>query len=465
MPWKPWSSRVTRTSTERGAARGDRRFRRALTATTVVLALLCGGLAVLAAGQGPKVSAVQVDVQAVVERPGQQLRLFANQVLAQVAESEVVIDPPARFAVEVSGDVVAITFLEALRYDTEYAVRIEAVTSPYVATESTLTTAFTTPGAEVWQLQRADPAGTVFRGDVLGRMQSVVTAPRIQSFALLKDAVVYTQLGADLRSAITIASVDGAFSEQIPLPADTTLRGFAVDPGGTVLGFQATSLDDGPFAADTLVLVDLEAGRTPVPVTGLDGTPLHVLAWQFEPAGGILALASDGLVTRIGADGVPLPLGRFDELGTLSPDGSRVFVGRTGEGAVLDLSDGTSTPFEPSGLGDRVPVLSAARFLPDGDVLVPAVQADAGILTYSLLRLSADGAFEQSLFELVGGAIAQFTVSPNGQFAALAIIPDVRNSRSDLYGAEAMSTSVETVMVDVESGEEVGRLPGFATRW
>ena len=455
---------MTRTSTEsRRDARGDRRFRRALLTVVVALAVACAGVAAIGIAQGPRLSSLRVDEIAVTHQAGQQLRIFTNQAIAQVDDSQVTIEPAAPHTIDVSGDVIAITFGHALRYDTEYTVRIDGVTSPYVSIASTVTARFTTAKADAWLLARGVPSDVIVRTTLSGDREQVYAGTRIQSFAVLKDALAIATVGTDHLSTLSITSLDGVHSEQVPLPSGTSLRGLAVDPGGTVLGFQLTSLGGGVIAPDTLYLVDLEAGRDLVPVTGLDGTPLRAIDWQFEPSGGILALTNEGMLTRIGTDGLAVPLGRVDSLGEISADGQSVIVGDSEGVAVLDLVSGSRTPFVIEGIGDRVPILDTAELVGSDDVVLVAITPEQGGVTSELLV--AGGGEVRSVFSTTGGAIAGFTVSPNGQYAAVELVPDVSAADSDGYGAEAMATTVLTVIVDLQTGKEVASMSGFGVQW
>ena len=457
---------MSRTSSEsrRGARgeRGERRFRRALSGVVVTLAVACAGFAVLGVVQGPRLSSLRVDGVAVTEQPGQQLRIFANQAIAQLDESQVTVEPAAPHTVAVGGDVIAITFERPLRYDTDYTVRIDGVTSPYVSIQSTVTAEFTTAKADAWLLARGVPDDVIVRTTLSGDAEQQYAGARIQSFAVLKDALAIATIDAAHLSTLSITSLDGIHSEQLPLPSGTSLRGLAINPAGTVLGFQLTSLVGDEVAPDTLYLVDLEAGRTLQPVAGLDGAPLRALDWQFEPDGGILAVTNEGMLTRIGVDGITTPLGSVNALGAISADGQRAVVSESQGVAVLDLRTGSRTPLELDGLGDRVPILDRAELVGDSVVLVAVTPGQAGVT--SELVVAGDGE-ARVVFASTGGPIADFSISPNGQYAAVAFVPDISTAESDRYGAEAMSTNVQTVIVDLDTGTEIARMSGFGVQW
>ena len=80
----------------------ERGFRRALALTVGILVALCAVFLTLGYLQGPKLSSAQVDPRGVVEQSGQQVRLFANQAVAQVAPSQVTVAPAVDFTVAAS---------------------------------------------------------------------------------------------------------------------------------------------------------------------------------------------------------------------------------------------------------------------------------------------------------------------------------------------------------------------------
>ena len=81
------------TDGSRRGERGDRQFRRALLAIVVVLVIACAAVGALGIAQGPRLSSLRVDELAVTQQPGQQLRIFTNQSIAQLDESQVTVEP------------------------------------------------------------------------------------------------------------------------------------------------------------------------------------------------------------------------------------------------------------------------------------------------------------------------------------------------------------------------------------
>ena len=63
------------------------------------------------------------------------------------------------------------------------------------------------------------------------------------------------------------------------------------------------------------------------------------------------------------------------------------------------------------------------------------------------------------------GSIEGFSVSPNGQYVAVNVIPDVAASVSDGYAIGAQSTSITTYFVDLATGVVVSGVAGFDESW
>jgi hypothetical protein len=195
----------------------------------------------------------------------------------------------------------------------------------------------------------------------------------------------------------------------------------------------------------------------------LDGEPLRALDWEFQPDGAILAVTKDGMLTRVGADGITVPLGGVDSLGKISADGQRVVVSENGDVALLDLVSGSRTPFRLGGLGSRIPIFDTAELIGDDAVVLVAITPDQSGVRSELL-VAGDGD-ARVVYATTGGSIAAFSVSPNGQYAAISLVPDVSAADTDGYGAEAMATTVQTVFVDLETGAEVATMSGFGLQW
>ena len=452
---------MNRTSTE---ARDDRRFTRALVATIVALAVLCATFLTVGYLQGPKLASAQVDAAGVVEQESQQLRLFANQALTEVQPSQVTITPPVDFSVTTSGDIVAVQFGARLDYATEYTVRVDDVTSVYTPQASTLEYRFTTPTAEILYLTRGEPFDEVVRTDSGGTQREVVySAPGIQDFVWLGRALVVASLGDDSSSLDLVSLVDAGASQRIQLPMRGFVSQLQAASSGTLVGFMLAEGAQAPVAP--LYVANLESSGGAVAVTGIDGEPLRVRDWRFVPGStALVALSGDGTLLYVDpAAGSVVPLGQYQSLSGVTPDGAGVIVNDTFGTVVLTIADGTERRIELGSVDGAGAYLGTIMALPGGVLLAKAVLAEdfAPVVVRSL-----DGV-TSVLYRTVrdAGSIQDLAASPNGQYVAIETVPDTAASASDGYTVDARSTSSTTVIVDVRTGAIVSSFTGFAPAW
>ena len=145
-----------------------RAFTRAFWWTTAVTAGVAAVFLLLGAMQGPKLSTAQVDSVRVTEQAGQQLRLFANQPLSEIAADQVSVEPAVPVQVTVRGELIALQFERALDYDTEYTVTVSDVASPSRSATSDFVHTFrTAPGSFVY-IDRGESVDEVLIADVAG---------------------------------------------------------------------------------------------------------------------------------------------------------------------------------------------------------------------------------------------------------------------------------------------------------
>jgi hypothetical protein len=471
---------VTRTSTDRAARSGEDeldaadlrvRQRRRFVAVVAVLALVCAVFGVLTHLQGPKLTDTQVDASAVVERSGQQLRLFSNQAIAQVDADQVEVTPAADFTVQASGDVVAVQFTDRLRYDTEYQVRVEGVSSIYQRQRSTFSTSFTTEPAVAWRIVHGADGqdDSIERAGLRGGADRTTlwSAPRIQAFEVFDSAVaVVTDDGE--RSTLSLVSLDGVAVETLPLPGDGDglVTQLGADRATTTLAF---SWQPAGTEQAQLWTLPLQGERTVVPVTSISGEPLSVLDWQFVPGlDSVVAQATDEQVTLIDLTGTvpPRPLGTFVALQGVALDGRerdrRLLAGgevdaerlqrrrRHEAGAVEG-----QTPYR----GDLVAV-AATEY-----VQQVALPADGGA-SFTSLIVSDDEQEARVLFRPSGRAseIEGFSVSPNGQYLAVETA-DATTPTDYTYTIDPTPTDVTTTVVDIESAAVVASFVGHSPQW
>ena len=439
-------------------------------AVVVVLALLCGGFAVLGYVQGPKLSSAQVDTTLVTERPGQQLRLVANQPLAEVDAADVSVTPAADFTVTTSGSVVAVEFAAPLAYAARYVVEIGGVTNRVDDQAATLRYEFTTGTPPIFYLDRGDSGDEIVRTTLRGTERTVVyAAPRIQQFALLGTAAaaVTTELD-DGTSALELVSFDDGGVEPIGLPAAGVVDRLDAASDGVTIAFTLTTADG--LYNDSLLMLNLDQGRDIEPVPALDGTPLRVSTAFFVPGGVVLAAhdeRDEAVVLVDTATGTVTPLGTYTSLDSVSTDATRLGVTNPFGPVSLSIADLDGTEFAPSPIGGVTPYPGDFQLMRGTALVQHVVLADYDANTFLNLFVYDDGEVSRELFRTIdnAGSIGRIRVSPNDQFAAVEVVPNVEKSVSDGRLVDPRSTSVTTVVVDISTGSVVQSVAGFDLNW
>ena len=474
---------MSRTSTDDGDAADGAAvpFRRALAITVICLVVLVAGFAGLNYLQGPKLSSGSVDADRVVARAGQQLRLFANQSIRDVSKKHVSVSPAVPFTVNTSGAVIAVQFTDRLRYGTKYSVRVSDVANAFQPRVSTFDYSFTTSPAEIYYLDRADPAAgtgqedSIVRTGLRGNERTVVySAPRIQQFVVFAQAVAVTTLADDGTSSLSLVGLSSKLVEHIPLPGSGAIDAMQGEADAGLLGFTFTSAGAAVSRQFNSVLmrIDLTGAHTVTPVPDLAGTPLSVLDWSF--LGGstsIVAHGEDQTVLLIDAakSGPPVPLGQYTGLGRSSPDGKTIVVSDVFGKIAYSLADGAET---------RIPSLPIAGASTYGGEVILLGRGTTRVQQVAVFDSATGGKFQSYLVYENGttsrvlyqtkddaGSIESFSISPNGQFVAVNVIPDYASSVSDGYPVDAQSTSISTVFIDIASGAIVRSVEGFDQSW
>jgi hypothetical protein len=423
--------------------------------------------------QGPKLSSAQVDTKGVVEQGRQQLRLFANQAVAQVKPSQVTITPATGFTVSTEGDIIAVQFDSRLRYATEYSVSVHGVTSPYLAQGSTITYSFTTDSPVLYYLDRGDAADDIVTTGLSGAARTVVySAPHIQDFAVLDEFLAVVTLNDDKTSSLSFVNTETAVVEAVRLPDTGSISGLDASAAGNIVGFTLTSADPGGTARknnSTLYTINLTAGRTVAPVAGLSGDPIDVLGWQFLPGSAtLLALTFERSLLLVDpVKGTVSPLGQFLSLDKVAVDGLSVTMTDAFGEVSLTLATGEVTRLEPSPVDGQRAFQGATAVLPDGGRIQKVVVPDPTGRRFSSLLVYDDGTRARGLYRTPAdaGSISDFSVSPNGQYVAIETVPDAAAAVSDGYFFDARATSVTTVIVDVETGAQTRSVEGFGLHW
>lgn len=457
---------------------GGRRFRITFGVTAAALTLLCALFLGLGYLQGPKLSSAQVDTSGVVTQGNQQLRLFANQDVAQVRAEQVTVSPSADVSVTTTDDVISVQFDERLDYGTEYTVRVEGVSSVYLSQSSTIEYSFITDSPTMLFLDRADPASGSSAADQIistglsGADRSVMySGTRIQDFRQLLNSLAVVSLADDDSSMLELVSIRDGVTEQVRLPGAVTIRDLDAASSGTVIGFTLTSTADGadPAEANTLYTLDLDSGRSVEAVVGIDGQPLRVLGWQFIPGTStLLALSTDkSLVLVDTVDRAVTPLGQFSEFGRISGDGSIITMVDTAGAVALTIADGSQERLVASPVLGEAGFLGETAVLANGDRIEKVVVPDESGTRFASLLVYDDGTESRVIYQTPEGkgSITGFTVSPNDQYVGIDVVLDNSSSESDGYAVDARSTTATTIIVDIASGAQVRSFEGFALEW
>ncbi len=454
--------------------RERRRFDRAYWVLVAVLGVASAGFLLLGSLQGPKLSSAIVDPQRVVEQPGQQLRLFANQPLAVVTPEQVTVTPTAAVTTAVQGEMLIVQFEQPLRAGTEYTVDVTDVGALSRDATSTFTHRFTTAGASVLYLDRGDTIDEVLRVavDGTGRGEVVHAAEGIQHIAPVEGLLVVARDAPGDASVLEAVAPDGAV-QSLGLPAGARVDQLVPPPTGTQLAMILLVPDPATDGAliEALATIDL-AGETAVElVAGLDGVPVRAMAAAFQPdARTLIVHAFDLTVLRVELADPPLalPVGQVPTMYGLSTDGGRVTGSDSFGGVVIDLASGTETRLDPS------PVEGAFAFggealLTRGPLRVQkvAVPDESGGSVISLLIADDGAGTSRVLFRTVDdrGSIGSFLLSPNDQYVAVEVTPSVADAEPDGRPVNGRPTSVTTAIIDITTGAIVRTLEGFSPRF
>jgi hypothetical protein len=437
-------------------------FGRTLALMITVLVVVCGGLAVLTLGQGPRLARADIDTDSVVQLAQQRLLMHSNEALAEVDADQVSISPSVPLRVATDGSTLSVTFEQRLLYDTDYVVSVEGVTSPFQDADSTFEFAFTTGSPPLFYLQpggadatgRADDA--IVRTTVGGAAKDVVySAPHIQDFAVVGSSLAVSTATDDGMSQLVLV-VPGQISvETLPLPARGTITQLGSSVKQAMLGFRFTSADPAAGYSDTLLLFDLLAEHTSFTLPGtVIGEALRVDQWRFIPDSTLVETTADGVLSIYdSALQQGAVIGDFDSLGEVAPAGTQSVVGSQGQAHVLDLLSGEVSPLAVA-LPDGATGLGLPILGPNGSssVSIAALVGQDGQPTQGVVR-DDDGA-ATVVFDTgsTDARILSVTQSPNAQYLAIAVAP-----RPDAV--------VVTSLVDRSSGQVVRTLMGLRVTW
>lgn len=445
----------------------DRRFLVTLLAVVGILAIASVGLGVASMLQGPRVSEVQVDPAEAIDVSGSRVILTANQSLQSIDPEQVTVEPAVPFTVDAAGRGVGIRFTVPLDDATEYTVRVADVTGVGGGPASDLTTSFTTPAAEIFLLNRSDEDDQIFRADLSGDGVPVFTHPRINDYRATSTQLVVA-VEDDDGSRILVMDRDGEGLYELILPGDGYVSTIQVSDRGGLIGYTYSDreITEDSGRASVLVTQSLSEDAEPQIIEVAD-EEASIAEWQFVPdSSAVLFIDFAGTLSlddRAGDAGAQT-LGIAMRLLGISRGTYTAIVERV-DGTIveLNLADGSEVPLEASD-PDFGPATSITPF-PGGTLRHVVARDGAGLPTgQAIIRVDDDGV-ATSLIDVAGGsAILQACASPSGQYAAIAIAPDLaENPYDDML--VPLPQNLQTHLLDLRTGEEMPVLTGFDASW
>ena len=111
--------------------------------------------------------------------------------------------------------------------------------------------------------------------------------------------------------------------------------------------------------------------------------------------------------------------------------------------------------------------LAACGSEPVSDDIVGPFTGPTTRFVVDRFTLPATGEQSRLLYRTVDdrGSIGDFSVSPNDQYVAVEVVPDVGTSVTDGRAVDPQSSDVTTVFVDIASGAIVKSVAGFSVQW
>lgn len=468
------SSEVRPTEREQGA------FRRRFLGTVVALAIVTGGFAFASVVQGPRLEAGQIDAARATRLAGQTLTLTVNQPVAEFDAGDVEVEPAASVTAQANDRTIVVTFETPLDSAAEYTVRVPGVVGTYQGTQSTLEYRFETPDEEVYTLLRRSDRGeadVVQRTSVANPESEVVfSAPRIQEFARVDDILAAVTIDENDHNALHLSQGGQAQPLELALPMDASIRELAASTTNPLIGFvlDTPAVDGIKQYEAALMMLDVSgaAAAEPEPVLGLDGSPLRVASWAFVPGTASVVVQdfeqSLFLVDVLGRQPVA-PLGVHTEIRGFLPGTADLVVADPDRGALIDLTDGTTTTLElaSADLGGnvypgRITMLDESRYLMS--LIASKVEDGQNVRSSVLAEVGPDGGLVQVFAPATESSlIREYCVSPNGQYVAVSA--SAEGGHPDGYSNNPGYTETLTSVVEIATARTVLNLAGGFSDW
>lgn len=461
----------TRAEAPRAQQRQRARFQRLTIAVVTVLVVTAGALGLANALQGPRLSSVEINPNAAIQRPGQRLVLRTNQPVREVTSAQWSITPATDAELTVVGNELTLRFARSLDYATEYAVSVD-VAGVATGAVATLEYRFRTPDPSLFTLLRTQGTDRILRHSFSGEVTDdvVFESARIQEYALLDDYLAVVTLDEQGTPALSLEPLADGPTVTVPTPQALAIRAVGASAPSNLLGYVVEHERPSGEIASTLFVYDLsDASGVPIEVTGIGGAPLIVVDWIFVPGTGSLVVQGFDqqlyLIDPLGP-AAPVPLGQHIELRGFIPGTARLVVADFLGGVVLDLAAGTSEPItlpEP----ELDPTLTPGKliFLDDESFYHLHHHVDYEEMSVSSSLYFTDPRGTVEAFRPAAGAsrVLDFCLSPNARY----LVIEVASAEGvlDDYPINPGFTATTVYVIDAKEGTTVRSLKGFDPDW
>ncbi|WBU37942.1 hypothetical protein [Homoserinibacter sp. YIM 151385] len=447
------------------------RFGRTVAIALGALLVAVLGLSAANSVRPPRVTGVELNGQAAIERTGQRLQLRLDQPVTALEASQVELVPAAPFELSQEGALLTLRLGAPLAPATEYRVELRGLHGTATGARGDADAGIRTPAASLVLLQRGPDGDRVVRQEVGGETTTLLEAPRLQEAAVSGRDVAAVELDAQDQGRVVIQSLDGEGRTAIELPdpgSATMLRG--AGSSGMVGWTYSSAPGVEPIVARLLYTYDTtDPAGVATPVEGLGGEPLSVLDWTFVPGtSSIVAQADDESMLLVDPSGQtpPTPLGAHSELRGFLPGTTSLVVADPDRGSVVDLASGETRTLElpdaelPVGTQrGRILALDETSYLE----LVAEVGDDGLSPTTSIIRVDDAGTRQLYAPAAEGTRIAALCLDPGGHLLAVTTIS--AEGQPDGYPNLPGSTATTTIVLDAASGALLESTAGAEPSW
>lgn len=450
-------------------ARSSRRFLLTLTAVLGIFVVVGAGLGFVSLTQGPRITNVQVDPNQAIESSGSRVILTANQALSAIDASQVSVEPAVPFTVDASGRGIGIRFTVPLDDATKYSITVADVESAGGGPNTTLTADFRTPASTMFLLRRdAEGKDTIFLTDLSGEnAKAVYSADKIDDFRATSTTLVVSVEEDDL-SKLLVMDRDGRNQRELKLPGEGYIGSIQVSERGGLVGYTYSDKEISETAGRASVLVTQSlSGKDDPQIAEVGGEESSILVWQFVPdSAAMLFIDFNGALSLIdhSADSGVQSLGLAANIQGISRGTYTAIVERVDGSVVeLNLADGSEQPLAASD-PDYGSAITIVPF-PGGTVRhVVSVDETGYPSGQAIIRVDDDGTATSLVQVGSTDSILQACASPSGQYAAVAIAPDLAKNSYDQM-LLPLPQNVETHLLDLRTGKEMVALTGFDSSW